>query len=63
MDLLFDQYIGKNAFNVQSDFEHLFPAYQIVLLHANTYISWNFRLDRIKIVHDDNNVILNITIG
>jgi hypothetical protein len=59
----FAPWIGKNAYNVQSDLELLYPGYQIVLLDQNTIITGDYRLNRIKILHDDNNVIYNITLG
>jgi hypothetical protein len=59
----FTSWIGKNAYNAKSDLELLYPGYQIFLLHQNTIITADYRLDRIKILHDDNNVIYNITLG
>ena len=64
MDLFdFTSYIGKNAYNVQSDFEYLYPGYQIILIHQNSDRLNNYRLDRIQIFHNENNVVLNIIVG
>ena len=56
-------YIGKNAFNVKSDLENLYPEKDIYLLTPNSIITCDYRTDRIRICHDEDFNVLDVRIG
>ena len=56
-------YIGRNVFNVKSDLERLYPHHCIQLVTPNSLVTMDYRMDRIRITHDDNNNVLNVRIG
>lgn len=55
-------YIGRNALNVKSDLEILYPNYLIQLITPNTFVTMDYRTNRIRITHD-NNTVLSVKIG
>jgi hypothetical protein len=59
----FTPFIGRNAFNVQTDLNEIYPAYQIHLITPTTIVTADYRENRIRITHDNNYTVLNIVIG
>ena len=60
----FNDFIGKNAENVKTMLEELFPNHTICLLEPNSVITADYRLDRIRITCDPNTyLVIDITNG
>ena len=57
------EYIGRNAFNVQSDLQRLYPQHLIQLLTINSIVTMDYRSDRIRIIYDNNNNVIDVRIG
>jgi len=59
----FDEHLAKNAYNIQSLLQGLYPTYDVFMITPNV-IQVDFRLNRICIVYDDQtNQVLRIING
>ena len=56
-------YIGRNVFNVKSDLQKLYPQHDIQMVTPNSIVTMDYRTDRIRITHDNDNNVLNVKIG
>lgn len=56
-------YIGRNVLNVKYDLQRLYPQNIIQTMTPNTAVTMDYRTDRIRITHDDNNNVLSVQIG
>jgi hypothetical protein len=59
----FTPFIGRNAFNVQSDLRKIFPIYSVELITPSTILTMDNLEDRIRIMHDNNNTVMSVRIG
>ena len=59
----FLQYIGRNVYNVKSDFEQIYPDYEICIFSPTSVITTDYRENRIRIGYDNNFEVRDITLG